>query len=192
MSGSVLFGEMSRIGRLPIILPPQVEVKIEGDEVKVKGPKGELSYKFRPEVKVYLEDRKLIISRLGESKLHRSLHGLTRALLANMVQGVSQGFAKGLEISGVGYRVEKKGGSLVFRLGFTHPVEFSPPPGITLEVEGATRVWVKGVDKQLVGQVAAQIRAISPPDRYKGKGIRYIGEAVRLKPGKAGKAAKKK
>jgi len=183
---------MSRIGKLPIPLPPQVEVRIEGGSISVKGPKGEMTYDFRPEVSLSVEGGKVIVNRLGESKIHHSLHGLTRALVANMVQGVSQGFAKGLEISGVGYRVEKKGDGLVFRLGFTHPVEFSPPPGISLDVEGTTRVWVKGINKELVGRVAAQIRSLFPPDKYKGKGIRYIGEVVRLKPGKAGKVAKKK
>jgi len=183
---------MSRIGKKPIRIPEGVEVRIDGNEVLVKGPKGELKWSFHPDMIVAVEDGQVVVRRPSDNKVHRSQHGLTRTLIANMIQGVSQGFEKVLEISGVGYRAQKKGEGVVFQLGFSHPVEFYPPPGIALEVEGTTRVRVKGIDKALVGEVAARIRAISPPDRYKGKGIRYLGETLRLKPGKAGRSARKK
>lgn len=182
---------MSRIGRKPIPIPEGVEVSIDGNEVQVKGPKGELKKTFHPDMKITVEDRQIVVRRPSNSKLHCSLHGLTRTLIANMIEGVSKGFEKGLEISGVGYRVQKKGNGIILQLRFTHPVEYYPPPGITLEVEGTTTIRVRGIDKQLVGQVAAEIRRISPPDPYKGKGIRYIGEELRLKPGKAGKISRK-
>lgn len=183
---------MSRIGKKPIPIPQGVEVRIDGNEVTVKGPKGELKQAFHPDLAISIEDGQVVVRRPSDSKIHRSQHGLTRTLIANMIQGVTQGFEKTLEISGVGYRAQKRGEGIVLQLGFSHPVEFYPPPGISLEVEGTTRVRVKGIDKALVGQVAARIRAISPPDRYKGKGIRYLGETVRLKPGKAGRSARKK
>jgi large subunit ribosomal protein L6 len=136
---------------------------------------------------ITLQDEALLVSRPSDSKTHRALHGLTRSLLANMVHGVSQGFEKGLELSGVGYRVQKAGDNLVFQVGYSRPVEYSPPPGIGLEVEGTNRIRVLGIDKELVGEVAARIRRLRPPDAYKGKGIRYSGEKLRLKPGKAGR-----
>jgi len=175
---------MSRVGRMPVEVPPGVSVNIRGDEVKVTGPKGELCRRFSPDISITLDDNKLVISRPSDGKEHRSLHGLTRSLLANMVTGVSSGFEKNLEIVGVGYRVEKAGDRLVFRIGFSHPVEVSPLPGISLVTEGTNRVRVAGINKEVVGEMAARIRAIRPPDAYKGKGIRYAGEQVRLKPGK--------
>ncbi|MFC2024147.1 50S ribosomal protein L6 [Chloroflexota bacterium] len=175
---------MSRVGRMPIAVPPGVVVDINGSEVTVKGPKGELSRSFNPDMAIALSDNVLTVTRPGDGKQHRSLHGLTRSLLANMVMGVSQGFEKNLEIVGVGYRVEKKADGLVFRIGFSHPVEVQPLAGVALDTEGANRIKVSGIDKAAVGEMAAEIRSIRPPDSYKGKGIRYAGEVVRLKPGK--------
>lgn len=181
---------MSRVGRMPITLPSGVVVEIKGNEVTVSGPKGKLGRRFSPEMAINLDGNKLIVSRPGDSKDERARHGLTRTLLANMVEGVSKGFEKSLEIVGVGYRAEKKGASLVLRLGFSHPVEVVALPGVSLGVEGANRVIVTGIDKEAVGEMAAKIRAIRPPDSYKGKGIRYLGEPVRLKPGKSKQTAK--
>lgn len=164
---------------------------VENSQVTVRGIKGQSQYSLPQGIAVSVSDKEITVSRLSDSRFHRSQHGLVRTLLANMVQGVSQGFEKGLEMSGVGYRVQQKGGGLVFQLGFSHPVELKPPPGVTLQVVGSTGVRVLGSDKAMVGEVAARIRALYPPDPYKGKGIRYAGETVRLKPGKAGKAAKK-
>lgn len=175
---------MSRVGQMPVTLPPDVVVKIEGSEVTVTGPKGELCRRLNPDMSIKLDGNILTVSRPGDSREHRSRHGLTRSLLFNMVEGVSKGFTKTLEVVGVGYRVEKKGDRLVFRLGFSHPVEVAPLPGVSLDTEGANRVRVSGIDKEVVGEMAAKIRAIRPPDAYKGKGIRYLGESVRLKPGK--------
>jgi len=180
---------MSRIGRMPIAVPAGVTVNIEGERVTVSGPKGELSRSLPPDMRINLEDDILTVSRPSDSKEHRSLHGLTRSLLANMVEGVSKGFEKTLEIVGVGYRAEKAGDNLVIRIGYSHTVDVSPLPGISLDVEGANRIKVSGINKEDVGEMAAEIRAIRPPDAYKGKGIRYAGEIVRLKPGKAGKVA---
>jgi len=179
---------MSRIGKMPITVPPKVAVSIENGEVMVKGPKGELRFRFHPDMSIALQNNSLVVSRPSDSKMHRSLHGLTRSLLASMVEGVTRGFEKGLEIVGVGYRAEKAGDKLVLRAGFTHTVEVSPLPGVSLAVEGTSRIKVTGIDKGMVGEMAAEIRAIRPPDHYKGKGIRYAGEQVRLKAGKAGKA----
>lgn len=179
---------MSRVGKLPIEIPANVTVDIAKNEVAISGPKGKLKRSFHPDLSLKLENNILRVSRPDDSKLYRSMHGLTRSLLANMVTGVADGFEKVLEIVGVGYRVEKTGDNLVIRAGFSHTVGVPPLPGVTLEVEGATRIKVKGIDKEVVGQMAAIIRAIRPPDTYKGKGIRYAGEVVRLKPGKAGKA----
>ncbi len=179
---------MSRVGRMPVTVPPGVVVDIKKDETTVTGPKGELRRRFNPDMSITLNDDNLIVSRPSDSKVHRSLHGLTRSLLANMVEGVTSGFEKTLEIVGVGYRAEKAGDRLVIRVGFSHPVEVSPLPGVSLAVEGANRIKVMGIDKEAVGEMAAEIRAIRPPDAYKGKGIRYAGELVRLKAGKAGKA----
>lgn len=179
---------MSRIGRMPIAVPPGVSVSIDGGRVTVKGPKGELSREFSPEMSIVLEGDRLTVSRPSDDRVHRSLHGLTRSLLANMVEGVTAGFEKTLEIVGVGYRAEKRADSLVINVGYSHPVEVKPLPGVSLSVEGANRMKVSGIDKEMVGEMAARIRAVRPPDSYKGKGIRYAGEEVRLKAGKAGKA----
>ncbi len=179
---------MSRVGRMPITVPQGVVVSIKQDEVAVTGPKGELRRRFHPEMSITLDNNTLMVLRPSDNRVHRSLHGLTRSLLANMVEGVTRGFEKGLEIVGVGYRAEKAGENLVIRIGFSHLVEVSPLPGVSLEVEGGNRIRVTGIDKEVVGEMAARIRAIRPPDVYKGKGIRYVGESVRLRPGKAGKA----
>lgn len=181
---------MSRVGRLPITIPPTVTVKVEDNRVTVRGPRGELSREIRPEIQVTLDDSKVVVKRASDEPLHRSLHGLTRSLIANMVTGVEQGYTKTLELQGVGYRAAKQGENLQLSLGFSHPVIVEPPPGITFDVEGTARIHVRGVDKEQVGQVAAMIRRIRPPEPYKGKGIRYAGEAVRRKAGKAGKTGK--
>lgn len=177
---------------MPIPVPQGVKVSIEKDTVTVTGPKGELRRRFNPDMGIALDNNSLVVSRPTDSKGHRSLHGLTRSLLANMVEGVSNGFKKDLEIVGVGYRAEKTGDKLVLRVGFSHPVEVTPLPGVSLGVEGGNRIRVSGIDKEVVGEMAAEIRAIRPPDAYKGKGIRYAGEFVRLKAGKAGKAIGKR
>ena len=178
---------MSRVGKMPITVPSGVTVDIKGESVTVKGPKGELSRSLTTEMLINLEGNTLTVTRPSESKKHRAYHGLTRSLLANMVEGVSKGFEKTLEIVGVGYRAEKVGEKLVIRIGFSHPVEVTPLPGITLSVEGNNRIKVNGINKEDVGEMAAEIKAIRPPDAYKGKGIRYAGEVIHLKPGKAGK-----
>ncbi|MCK4863102.1 MAG: 50S ribosomal protein L6 [Dehalococcoidales bacterium] len=178
---------MSRVGKMPITVPSGVTVDIKGESVTVKGPKGELSRSLTTEMLINLEGNTLTVTRPSESKKHRAFHGLTRSLLANMVEGVSKGFEKTLEIVGVGYRAEKVGEKLVIRIGFSHPVEVTPLPGITLSVEGNNRIKVNGINKEDVGEMAAEIKAIRPPDAYKGKGIRYAGEVIHLKPGKAGK-----
>ena len=179
---------MSRVGRMPIPVPNGVAVNIDQNEVTVTGPKGELSRSFHPDMSISLDDGVLTVSRPSDGRIHRSLHGLTRKLLANMVEGVANGFEKGLEIVGVGYRAEKAGDKLIMRIGFSHQVEVSPLPGVSLDVEGGNRIRVTGINKEIVGEMAARIRAVRPPDVYKGKGIRYAGEKVRLKAGKAGKA----
>ena len=183
---------MSRIGRMPITVPQGVTVSIEGGKVTVTGPRGELSRRFNSDISITQHDNSLTVSRPSDSKVHRSLHGLTRSLLANMVEGVSSGFEKGLEIVGVGYRAEKVGDKLTIRVGYSHPVEVTPLTGVSLATEGTNRIKVTGINKEVVGEMAARIRAIRPPDAYKGKGIRYAGESVRLKPGKAGKVVGKK
>jgi large subunit ribosomal protein L6 len=165
-------------------------VNIEGDRVTVTGPKGELSRQFHADISIRLDNGQLLVSRSSDRPEHRSLHGLARSLLANMVTGVSEGFTKVLELQGVGYRAQMQGQKLVLQVGYSHPVEITPPSGITLAAEGANRVTVQGTNRELVGQVAADIRAVRPPDPYKGKGIRYQGERVRHKAGKAGKAIK--
>jgi large subunit ribosomal protein L6 len=177
---------MSRIGKKPIPVPAGVSVSLEASTVRVKGPKGELSRTFHPEIRIEQVDGELRVERPSESKQHRALHGLTRALLANMVEGVTTGYRRALEIIGVGYRAEKKGTSLVLSVGYSHQVEYPEPEGITLSTTSPTVVVVEGIDKQKVGQVAAEIRAVRPPEPYKGKGIRYQGEQVRRKAGKAG------
>ncbi len=183
---------MSRIGQMPITVPQGVTVSIKGDKATVTGPKGELSRRFNSDISITQHDNSLTVSRPSDSRVHRSLHGLTRSLLANMVEGVSSGFEKGLEIVGVGYRAEKVGDKLTIRVGHSHPVEVTPLPGISLDTEGTNRIKVTGINKEVVGEMAAEIRAIRPPDAYKGKGIRYAGELVHLKPGKAGKVVGKK
>ncbi len=179
---------MSRIGKAPIPVPPRVSVTIEDNHVTVKGPKGELSRRFNPDMMIVIDDDVLTVSRPSDDRLHRSLHGLTRTLIANMVEGVTTGFERALDIVGVGYRVEHQGEKLVLNIGFSHQVEVVPLPGVSLSVEGNNRMKVTGINKEDVGEMAARIRKIRPPDAYKGKGIRYGGEVVRLKAGKAGKA----
>jgi large subunit ribosomal protein L6 len=183
---------MSRIGKLPVTVPAGVEVKFEDGEVLVSGPKGELRQRILSDVvDVSLRDGKVMVTRKGDAKPYRSAHGLTRTLIANMVQGVSKGFRKSLEISGVGYRAAKSGERLNLSLGYSHPVVYDAPNGVALTVEGQTKIHIDGIDKQTVGQVAAEIRRLRKPEPYKGKGIRYEGERIRKKLGKAGKAAKK-
>jgi len=179
---------MSRVGKMPIVLPKGVEVQIQGVEVRVKGPKGELIRQLHREMTVEQADGQLLVSRPSEEPRHRAMHGLTRTLVNNMVTGVSEGFSKVLEMQGVGYRAQTQGKDLVLAIGFSHPVRVSPPEGIEFEVEGTSRIVVRGINKELVGQVAADVRKIRPPEPYKGKGIRYAGEYVRRKAGKAGKA----
>jgi len=176
---------------MPISLPGGVKVNIQGNQVAVSGAKGELSRTFHPDMEISLEDEQLTVHRPTDQRHHRALHGLTRALLNNMVIGVSEGFQKQLEVQGVGYRVDlQEDGSLLLQLGFSHPVHIDPPEGIEFEVESRTKViTVRGADKELVGQTAAEIRAWRPPEPYKGKGVRYLGEYVRRKAGKAGKIA---
>ncbi len=177
---------MSRIGKKPIPIPSGVEVVISENLVRVKGPKGELQREIPEKIKVELVDGNIIVERESDAKTVRALHGTTRALLANMVRGVSEGFEKILEIHGTGYNARLQGQKLELNVGYSHPVIMEPPPGITFEVQGNQRVVVKGIDKQLVGQVAANIRRVRPPEPYKGKGIRYLGEWIRRKVGKRG------
>lgn len=180
---------MSRIGKLPVALPSGVTVNIAGRSVTVKGPKGTLTREFRPEVKVEQSDGKLVVTRNGESRLHKSLHGLSRALLANMVTGVTKEFSKVLVIVGVGYRAEVSGKLVSFSLGYSHPILIRPPDGVKVTVENQTRVTVSGVDRELVGELAAKIRGLRPPEPYKGKGVKYAEETIRRKAGKAAGAA---
>jgi large subunit ribosomal protein L6 len=182
---------MSRIGKKPITIPAGVEVKINGSEVAVKGPKGELKNTFNPDINIAVEGNEIIVTRPSDVKEHRSLHGLTRTLVANMVEGVSNGFKKELEVNGVGYRVQKQGKNLVMNLGFSHQVIMEEPDGITIEVPSANSIVISGPDKQQVGQFAAEVREKRPPEPYKGKGIKYVGEYIRRKEGKAAKGAKK-
>ena len=183
---------MSRIGRLPIPVPSGVDVTIDGRQVTVKGPKGTLSRALHPDMTLSREDGTLVVTRPTEQKTHKQLHGLTRTLVNNMVVGVTDGYRKGLEITGVGYRASKNGEKLQLNLGYSHPIEIDPPAGISFEVENPTRLAVIGIDKELVGQVAARVRATRKPEPYKGKGVRYAGEQIRRKAGKAGKIGGKK
>jgi large subunit ribosomal protein L6 len=183
---------MSRIGRLPVAVPSGVDVSIDGRRVTVKGPKGELTRELHPDMLVAREDDRIVVTRPTEQKHHKQLHGLTRTLVNNMVTGVTTGYRKGLEITGVGYRATLVGQKLQLSLGYSHPVEIEPPAGITFELENPTRLAVVGIDKELVGQVAASVRATRKPEPYKGKGVRYAGERVRRKAGKAGKIGGKK
>ena len=179
---------MSRIGRLPIAVPAGVDVSIDGRNVTVKGPKGSLSRQLHPEMGVAQDGDQIVVTRPSEAKTHKQLHGLTRTLVNNMVVGVTDGYEKRLEIVGVGYRVLSKGPTqLEFQLGYSHSIVFNAPDGITFAVENPTRLGVQGIDKQLVGEVAANIRKLRKPEPYKGKGVRYAGEHVRRKVGKAGK-----
>ncbi len=180
---------MSRIGRLPVTLPSGVEVNIQGSFVRVKGPKGELQRTFSPRIKIALEDGQIVVTRHTDAPDDKALHGTTRAVLANMVQGVSTGFEKKLQIEGVGYRAELEGKTLVLYVGYSHPVRIEPPAGITFAVE-KNEIAVRGIDKELVGQVAADIRSVRPPEPYHGKGIRYADEKIRRKAGKSGKGGK--
>jgi large subunit ribosomal protein L6 len=177
---------MSRIGKKPVPVPGNVTVSVDGSNVKVKGPKGELQWQFRPEIGFEQENGEIVVTRPSDAKDHRALHGLSRALLANMVEGVTNGYRKTLEIVGVGYRAEKKGDTLVLTVGYSHQVQYPEPAGISLSTTSPTVVVVEGIDKAKVGQVAAEIRAVRPPEPYKGKGIRYQGEQVRRKAGKTG------
>jgi len=173
---------------MPITVPKGVEVHIEGTSIKVKGPKGELRYVFPGDMQVSLSDGEIHVQRPSDTNQHRALHGMTRALIQNMVSGVSSGFEKILEVNGVGYRAEMDGKTLVLYVGYSHPVRIDPPEGIAFDVDAKTRqIKVMGIDKQLVGQIAADVRSVRPPEPYKGKGIRYIDEVVRRKTGKAGK-----
>ena len=175
---------MSRIGRAPIQIPDGVTVTVSGQNVTVKGPKGELSHSVVEPIRVAQEDGTIVVTRPTDRGPHRALHGLSRTLVANMVEGVSSGFERQLEIVGVGYRAQLKGSNLEMALGFSHPVTIPPPEGVSVEVPAPTQVVVRGIDKQVVGQIAAQIRGVRPPEPYKGKGVRYAGEQVRRKVGK--------
>ncbi|HUR16391.1 MAG TPA: 50S ribosomal protein L6 [Candidatus Limnocylindrales bacterium] len=183
---------MSRIGRMAIPIPSGVQVSIDGNHVEVTGPKGRLERDIAPELLLVNDDGTLRVERPNDDKKSRELHGLTRTLVANMVTGVTDGFRKGLEITGVGYRAQLVGKKLQLNLGYSHPIEIDPPDGVTFEVENPTRLAVVGVDKELVGHIAARVRATRKPEPYKGKGVRYAGEVVRRKAGKAGKIGGKK
>lgn len=180
---------MSRIGRKPVVLAKGVEAAVNGQEVTIKGPKGTLKHAAHPFVKVALKDGALVVERSSDEPFHRALHGLTRSLLANMVTGVTTGYTRSLDLVGVGYRAQQSGKNVSLSVMMTHAVDVVPPPGITLEVEGQNRVHVRGIDRQLVGNTAAKIRAVRPPNAYTGKGIRYADENVKLKPGKSARKA---
>ena len=178
---------MSRVGRKPVEIPAGVTVTLNGDTVTVKGPKGELTRTFHSDIEIKVEDNNVVVNRPSDAKLHRSLHGTTRAIIANMIEGVSKGFERNLELIGVGYRAQKQGKKLVLNVGYSHPVEIEPEEGIEIEVPANTKISIKGTDKERVGALAANIRDVRPPEPYKGKGIRYEGEHVRRKEGKTGK-----
>ena len=182
---------MSRIGRKPIVIPAGVEVKVDGQTVTVKGPKGTLTKSFHPNMEIKVEGAEIKVNRPNDDQLNRSLHGLTRTLVSNMVEGVSKGYSKELDVIGVGYRVQKQGKELVMNLGFSHKVIMPEVPGISIECPTANKIVISGPDKQQVGQFAAEVREKRPPEPYKGKGIRYTGEYVRKKEGKTGKGKKK-
>ncbi|MGP1674049.1 MAG: 50S ribosomal protein L6 [Candidatus Limnocylindrales bacterium] len=183
---------MSRIGRLPVPVPATVDVTIAGRQLTVTGPKGTLSRALHPDISISQADDTIVVTRPTEQKTHKQLHGLTRTLVNNMVVGVTDGYRKGLEITGVGYRATLNGRKLTLNLGYSHPIEIDPPEGISFEVENPTRLAVVGIDKELVGQIAAQVRSTRKPEPYKGKGVRYAGEQIRRKAGKAGKIGAKK
>jgi large subunit ribosomal protein L6 len=178
---------MSRIGRLPIDIPAGVTVNVDGQTVAVKGPKGELSLVVAEPISAKVEENQVLVTRPDDERTSRSLHGLTRTLIANQIIGVTQGYSKGLEVVGTGYRVQAKGNDIEFALGYSHSITVNPPAGISFAVEGNNKVTVNGIDKQLVGEVAANIRKLRKPEPYKGKGVRYAGEVIRRKAGKAGK-----
>ncbi len=181
---------MSRIGKRPVVLPKDVTAQVEGRTVSVKGPKGEISRMVHPELSVALEDGAIVVRRPSDESRHKALHGLTRTLVANMVDGVTKGFSKSLEIQGVGYKAEPTKDGVRLVLGFSHPVPYRAPKGIKISVENNVLLKIEGVDKELVGQVAAELRSVRPPEPYKGKGIRYVGEQVRRKAGKTAQAVK--
>ena len=181
---------MSRIGKRPVPLPAGVTARVEGRQITVKGPRGEISRTIHPELTLALHDNNVAVERPSDENRHKALHGLTRTLVANMVEGVTKGFSKALEIQGVGYKAEPKPFGVQVTVGFSHPVPYHAPQGIKISVDNNVLVKIEGVDKELVGQVAAEIRAIRPPEPYKGKGIRYVGEQVRRKAGKTAQAAK--
>lgn len=176
---------MSRVGRLPIVIPDGVSVALEGQRCAVRGSRGELSHEVHADIRVAIDDGSVVVTRTSDAPRQRALHGLTRALIANMVQGVSQGYRRSLEIVGTGYRAELRGETLVLNLGFSHQVALEPLPGVAFEVETPQRVHVDGIDKQAVGQQAALVRRVRPPEPYRGKGVRYLGEFVRIKAGKS-------
>jgi len=178
---------MSRVGRKPVEIPAGVTVTLNGNTVTVKGPKGELTRTFHSDIEIKVEDNNVVVNRPSDEKLHRSLHGTTRAIIANMIEGVSKGFERNLELIGVGYRAQKQGKKLVLNVGYSHPVEIEPEEGLEIEVPANTKISIKGTDKERVGALAANIRDVRPPEPYKGKGIRYEGEQVRRKEGKTGK-----
>ncbi len=178
---------MSRIGLKPVEIPEGVEVKLDGTTVTVKGPKGELTRSFHSDMTIKIEDNVLTVERPSDNKTHRALHGTTRSIISNMIEGVSKGYEKALEIIGVGYRAQKQGNKVIVNAGYSHPVEVEPEEGVEIDVPANTKIIVKGIDKEKVGAVAANIRAIRPPEPYKGKGIRYEGEYVRRKEGKTAK-----
>jgi large subunit ribosomal protein L6 len=183
--GQVHERTLSRIGRKPIQVPEGVEVEIKYGGVTVKGPRGTLTQNYHPEVNVKIDGGVVVVERFSERKFHHALHGLTRSLIANAIIGVTEGYTKTLELMGVGYRVQQAGDGIILLVGYSHPVEVHPPEGVTMEVEGNNRVHVRGIDKQKVGSLAAQVRKVRPPNAYKEKGIRYQGEVRRFKPGKA-------
>ena len=182
---------MSRIGKMPVTVPAGVKIKIDGRVVTVEGSKGKLTREFHPDIAIKQEDGKLLVTRPSDGRQHRALHGLSRSLLNNMIEGVTKGFEKNLELTGVGYRAQKAGNKLTLQVGYSHPVDFEQPKGIEIIVDGVNKIRITGIDKELVGETAAEIRRVRIPDSYKGKGIKYAGERLRLKHGKAGKTATK-
>lgn len=177
---------MSRIGKMPVVIPSGVKISLEGKHLKVEGPKGILERDIHPDIDVTIEDEQLLVTRPTDDKEHRALHGLTRALINNMVVGVTTGFKKNLELVGVGYRAAKQGKNLVLTVGYSHPVEMDPGEGLEIEVPSPTRISIMGIDKEKVGAFAANVRSVRPPEPYKGKGIKYEGEVIKRKAGKAG------